>query len=130
MNEWHHGIIFGLLHMALQVARSGKGLGTQRTFVGFGLLERLNATLLVNIYLDVCHLVVVKVGASSEALATGITLVWLLACVDSSVSIQGGAGGESFLTNVTHMRSLPGMDSNVSLQKAWTVKYLSTVVAR
>ena len=73
-----------------QVTRSWKGAWALRARVG--------------LVLDVSHPVVVQVGASSEALSTGFTLVWLFSCVDSSVSVQGRASGESFLTEVTHIR--------------------------
>ena len=51
--------------------------------------------------LDVCHPVVIKIGAGSETFSTGFTLVWLLPSVDSSVSVQRRTGRESFLAEVT-----------------------------
>ena len=53
--------------------------------------------------LDMCHPVVVEVGASSKAFAAGFTLVRLLSSVNSSVGVQRGAGGESFLAEVTNI---------------------------
>ena len=39
--------------------------------------------------LDVCHPVVVKIGAGCETLSTGFTLVWLLPSVDLPVPQKG-----------------------------------------
>ena len=41
--------------------------------------------------LDMCHSVVIEVGASSKAFATGLALVWLFTSVNTSVSVQRGA---------------------------------------
>ena len=46
----------------------------------------------VSTNLDVCHPVVIKIGAGCETLSTGFTLVWLLPSVDSSVSVQRRTG--------------------------------------
>jgi len=40
------------------------------------------------IYLVVCHLVVVEVGAGGETLAAHAALVWLLTAVDASVRVE------------------------------------------
>ena len=42
--------------------------------------------------LDMCHPVVVEVGASSEAFAAGLALVRLLPGVNTSVGVQRGTG--------------------------------------
>ena len=54
--------------------------------------------------LDVCHPVVVEVGAGGKAFATCLALVWLLSSVNTSVGVQRGAGGEPFLAEVTNIR--------------------------
>ena len=46
----------------------------------------------VSTNLDVCHPVVIKIGAGCETLSTGFTLVRLLPSVDSSVSVQRRTG--------------------------------------
>ena len=83
----------------------------------------------VGLVFHMSHPVVVQVGASSKALATGITLVWFLSCVDSSVSVQGGTCRECFLTELTGVGPFPGVSSHMSLQQAWSVKHLATLVA-
>ena len=63
-----------------------------------------------------------------EALATGLTPVRLLSCVDSPVCVEAGAGGEFLGAEVTGVRPLPCVDPDVSLQQAWSVKFLTTGV--
>ena len=46
----------------------------------------------VSTNLDVCHPVVVEIGAGCETFSTGFTLVRLLPSVDSSVSVQRRTG--------------------------------------
>ena len=80
--------------------------------------------------LDVGHPVVVKVGAGSEALSTGLTLVRPFPSVNPSVCVQGGAGGESLVTELAGVGSFPCVGPHMSLQQRGSVEHLSTVGAR
>jgi len=80
----------------------------------------------VRLVLDVCHPVVVEVGAGSKAFATCLALVWLLSSVDTSVGVQRGAGGEPFLAEVTNIRLFSCMDSQVPLKETRSVEVFST----
>ena len=80
-------------------------------------------------YPNMCHFVIVKIGRGCKGLATHLTLMWLLSCVDPPVRVQAGAGAEPLVANVTHMRPLAGVGADVSLQETGTVELLATRVA-
>ena len=100
--------------MLFQVSRGGEGLGAEATWMGFDLF--------------MSHPMVVEVGGCCKALATGLTPVRLLSCVDSPVCVEARAGGEFLGAEVTGVRPLPCVDPDVSLQQAWSVKFLTTGV--
>ena len=104
-----------VFEVLLQVPRGGEGLGAEAAWVGLDLVMG--------------HSMVVKVGGGCEALATGLTPVWLLPSVDPPVCVEAGAGGELLGTKVTLVRPLPCVDPDVSLQQAGSVKLLATGVA-
>ena len=92
------------LHVVAQVSRRWKRSWTLWTWVRLVLgesISQINIIKRVSTNLDVCHPVVVKIGAGCETFSTGFTLVRLLPSVDSSVSVQRRTGRESFLAEVT-----------------------------
>ena len=96
------------LHMAPKVSWCGKGLEAAMT--GMRLL------------LDVCHPVIVEIGAGGETFSTSFTLVWLFPSMNTSVGVKGGTGGKSLVTIVTGVRPLSCVNSNMSFQQGRTVK--------
>ena len=109
-------VIQMVFEMLLEVPRSGEGLGAEAAWMRFNLL--------------MSHPMVVEVGGCCKALATGLTPVRLLSCVDSPVCVEARAGGEFLGAEVTGVRPLPCVDPDVSLQQAGSVKLLATGVTR
>lgn len=55
-------------------------------------------------YFNVCHAMVVEIGAGRKAFPTHLTLVGLLARVDSSMGVQRTGRTEALSTDETHVR--------------------------
>ena len=129
------------VHVGFQVAGRGKRLGAQRALVRLFLGKkkrknknqyhvtknlrkkffflRIQAYMqkrIKTIYLDMCHLVVVKVAAGREPLATDSTLVRFLPTVDAPVGVEAARGGETLVANVAHVRPLPSVDTDMTLE--------------
>lgn len=55
-------------------------------------------------YLYVSHPMIIKVGWSRESFPANRTLMWFLATMNSSMSIQRAGSGKPFSANIAHMR--------------------------